>query len=374
MLAAIVALGAGAQRSEAKVPAEFFGMLSAAPLQPTDYELMEGDGVGMLRGHFYWPVLEPAPGAYEWEYFDPIVSAAATHGIRVFPTFYGTPSWVNLLSGHAGCGAGCAPDAESSRNAAARFLRAAAERYGPNGEFWRETGGGCGIPALCPIEPPACGCANPMPVKAWQIWNEQNSPKYYKPTPDPREYATFLGSAANAIRSVDPTAQVVMGGMWGPPETDAVVPTVDYLKEFYRAPGAKDTFDAIAVHPYSPTLAGVRDQIKDVRRVMKQAGDGRTGVWVTELGWASSGPREEGLVKTRKGQARLLDKSYRLLIKKRRAWKIKSISWYTWRDAGPGESDCAWCPKAGLRTRGGKLKPAGRKFRKVTQQYGIYAE
>ena len=93
------------------------------------------------------------------------------------------------------------------------------------------------------------------------------------------------------------------------------------------------TFDAIAVHPYSPTLAGVKEQMVRARAAARQAGDGEVSIWVTELGWASAGPRSQGLVKTPKAQARLLDESFRYLLAKRKAWNLRGITWYSWRDA-----------------------------------------
>ncbi len=92
--------------------------------------------------------------------------------------------------------------------------------------------------------------------------------------------------------------------MWGPPDADVVVRTVDYLKQFYAVPNIENAFDSIAVHPYSPSLAGMEAQMVRVRKAVKRLGDPNVGTWVTELGWASGGPKSEGLVKTPKAQAR----------------------------------------------------------------------
>ena len=369
-VAMLASLSVATERAEAKAPREFFGVGPAVTPDAADYERMRKMGVGTMRGLMSWPVLEPSPGVYDWTYFDQWVARAAQQGIRVFPTIYGTPTWANFFDGRGECGPGCPPRTSSGLSAFADFVRAAVQRYGPGGEFWRGSGGECGIPPLCPYDAPACGCTQPVPIRSWQIWNEQNSPKYFHPQPNATDYAKLVAAAADPIRSIDPNAEIVLGGMWGPLDTDAVTPTPRYLKRFYAVPGIESTFDAIAVHPYSPTLGGVRDQMERARAVARKAGDGGVSIWVTELGWASSGPRAEGLVKTPKAQARLLDKSFRYLLEMRKAWKIRGITWYSWRDASAQQTDCAWCPRAGLRSPTGAQKPAGVAFRKLALRYG----
>ena len=354
----------GARGAEAKPKPEFFGVVPTT-VKPGDLAQMSAHGVGMVRHGLFWPAIEPTPGAYDWTAYDFLFREATKAGVRVFPTLFGTPGWVNFLAGQNACGAICAPEAAASRQSFADFAVAAVKRYGPEGDFWKPSGDDCGVPSLCPSQPAPCECTKPLPVLSWQIWNEQNSPKYYAPDPDPIAYAAIVNTVGSAIKSVDPRADIVIGGMWGPPDTDAVVHTVEYLRQMYSVPNVEAAFDSIAVHPYAPTLAGVEAQMKRVRKAVKRLGDPAVRTWVTELGWASGGPRSEGLVKTPKAQARLLRESYEMMIAKRKAWKLRGVQWYTWRDAGPGESDCAWCPEAGLLTQGGKTKAAGRAFRRL---------
>ena len=343
---------------------EFFGVVSSAALTDTDFAQMSKTGVRTLRVMLSWSAAQPTPATLNWGAFDYFVGEAARHGIRVFPTIYGTPSWAHFVSGTDTCDASCAPSEDASRTAFANFARLAVERYGPGGEFW-EPSSQC--PLLCPTEPAPCGCTTPLPVRSWQIWNEQNSPKYYRPAPNPANYAHLLFEAAGAIRGADPNAEIVLGGMWGPPGTAAVMPTAKYLKKLYAVSGVENVFDAVAVHPYAASLRGVTDQVRRVRKVAGAAGDGNVGTWITELGWASAGSRSLGLVKTPRGQARLLTKSFGALIAKRRAWRIRGITWYSWRDVAADASDCLWCPYSGLRTKTGSAKPAGRAFKRVAR-------
>lgn len=101
----------------------------------------------------------------------------------------------------------------------------------------------------------------------------------------------------------------------------------------------------------------------------KSFGDRRVGLWITEIGWASGGPRQEPYVNGDAGQARLLEKAYDDLLRKRRAFRLRGVFWYSWRDKDGGDHGgdriCAWCGHAGLRNADGSAKPAWDAFVKV---------
>jgi len=357
-----LALVAYAPRAHASAPREFFGVVPQTAATPADLDRMAADGVGTMRVLFFMPTVEPDLGRFDWSGYDQLIGNAAARGIRVIPTLYGTPGWLNFLDGDADCGANCVPISDSTRNAWATFAAAVAARYGAGGEFWTPTRDCTGL--LCRKGPPPCGCTTALPIHTYQIWNEQNSPKYFAPAPNAGRYARLLSVSAAAIRFVDPTAEVITGGMWGPPSATEVVPTVQYLRQLYAVPGIESSFDAIAVHPYSGTLPGVDQQVRAVRKQIVASHDD-AGIWVTELGWASGGPRDNWLVKTPKGQARLLTSSIEDLLAKRRAWGIRGVLWYAWRDAPPALTDCEWCPRSGLRNENGSAKPAAKAFKRL---------
>jgi hypothetical protein len=347
VLAVVAGSGLRAQPAAAAAPPEFFGVAPQAPVDERDFELMATDNVGGVRAVIYWPSVEIAPGVYHWGEVDASVGRAAAAGVRFLPVLYGTPEWALSKRRYRQCGITCGPSSARSREAFARFAAAAVARYGPGGEFWTS--------APQPY----------LPIVAWQIWNEQNSPKYFGPRPHVRGYARLLNAAAARIRSVDPNADVVIGGMWGPPWTDAVVPTERYLEELYRVRGVRAAADSIAVHPYAGRLDQVSAQLRGIRDVARRSGDRGVGLWVTELGWASGGPRHQPLVKTPREQASLLRQSFEFLLRKRKAWHIRGVYWYSWRDTSSSAGICAWCPRSGLRTRAGTAKPAARAFRQV---------
>jgi polysaccharide biosynthesis protein PslG len=206
-------------------------------------------------------------------------------------------------------------------------------------------------------------------MRAWQIWNEQNSPKYYSPVPNPRDYARLVAASAGAIRSVRPKVDVILGGMWGPAKQKQVVPVARFLRGVYRHRGAAASFDGLAVHPYHRGVGGMLRQVYAVKRAARSAGDKRAAIWVTELGWASTGPKGHRLVRGRKGQARILKRAYQALAKRRVQWRVRGVYWYAWTDAKVGAAFvCKWCPGAGLRTADGKPKPAWREMKRVARR------
>jgi hypothetical protein len=378
-----------APSASAQAPKDFFGVAPQAGLTLDDFRLMREDGVGSTRQLFFWPLIESTPGTYDWGPTDTLVREASKEGIEIFPVLYGTPPWAQTEKLQRKCGVTCGPVTDEAREGFARFAAAAVARYGPGGKFFEtvpDPPPGSPPPPPPPPPPPCplppllchpsngleplekatpCMCPNPIPVTAWQIWNEQNSFKYWGPKEDLGSFAALMKATAPRMRAVDPAADLVLGGMWGPPGIKIITPVQRYLKKLYRIDGIEATFDSIALHPYAPKFSSTTSQLKNVRKLLKRVGDREAGLWVTELGWASSGPKREGLVKSKKDQARLLRTAYSLLLKKRDKWNIRGVFWYSWRDSRAAKEICAWCPKTGLRTEGGAPKPAAAAFREL---------
>lgn len=350
--------------SAKKPPPDFYGVVPQEEPEPRDFEQMERDRVGMVRQLFHWSAIEPFQGQYDWSTTDEVMRQASARGIEVFPVLYGVPVWAQPEDRVASCGPACAPTTPQEREGFARFAAAGVARYGPGGTFWEEP---APPPEPCPLPPLPCrrGAETETPIQAWQVWNEQNSPKYYAPQVNVDQYAALLEETASAIRAQDPGAEVVVGGMWGPPGAGAVVPALRYLERLYRVDASRESFDSVAVHPYAGRFENVKSQIRATRRFVTSVGDGDVGIWVTELGWASGGRKREPLVKTRAEQAALLRKSFRFLIRKRNAWRIRGVHWYSLRDTRLGFGICAWCPRSGLRTADGAEKPAAAAFRNL---------
>jgi hypothetical protein len=330
------------------VSREFFGVVPAHPPEADEFQIM-GDGkVGSYRFQVDWARIQPTEGgAYDWSSVDIQVLNAASNGMQLLPILYGTPDYAS--GNHREPPLGSNDDKQAWKD----FLTAAVQRYGPEGEFWQAN------PAV-----------DPHPVEQWQIWNEQNSPTYYEPKPSPKGYAELLKISDEAIGEVDPGADIVLGGMFGTPSRNKGIFSWKFLKRLYAVNGAGSHFDAVAVHPYSPNLAGIKAQIELMREKMKKAGDAKTPIWVTEIGWGSAGTQGQPLSKSLKGQKKLLRKSFNMLLEHRGNWKIKRVFWFTWRDPADGADVtgvvCGWCGSAGLLEADGDSKPSFDQFQRFT--------
>jgi hypothetical protein len=211
------------------------------------------------------------------------------------------------------------------------FVRDAVARYGPNGAFW---------------------VANPglpqVPITAWQVWNEQNSKSFYRPRPNAAKYVKLLAAANGAVKSVDPNADVILGGMAELAGSRKAIPGPKYLKQLYRRKGAKNHFDGVAPHPYGAKLKAVQQQVNLFRTAMKRGGDRGADLWITELGWGSArggNPLNRGP----KGQAKNLKQAFGYFTRRAGRLNVRAVTWFSWMDSQ--SRICAWCAKSGLFTR-----------------------
>lgn len=130
-------------------------------------------------------------------------------------------------------------------------------------------------------------------VHTYEVWNEPNLANFWPSGPSATEYTAMLAAAYPAIKSADPSATVLLGGL---SKND-----YNYLGQLYSA-GAKNYFDAVAVHPYTgksdPTWCWNEGSttkkaidafcgIEEVRNVMVANGDSAKKLWLTEFGWST---------------------------------------------------------------------------------------
>jgi polysaccharide biosynthesis protein PslG len=321
---------------QAHPPASFFGVVPQGQLSSRDFDRMEGV-VSTLRLPLFWFQVEPNPGEYDFSSFDEAVGQAADRGIRVLPFVYGSPSWLTTEPAWPPQGTA------RGRAAWATFLHLLVDRYGPRGSFWE-------------------GREPAQPIRRWQIWNEPNFLLFWRPRPSPSGYARLLGVAARAIRGEDPGARIVAAGV--APVEGGTLPWV-YLRQLYKVPGVKQSFDAVGLHPYASSLWSLEYQIAHARAAMASGGDRETPLAVTEFGVASDGAPVSPMVKTRAGQAAFLRRAYGLLLENRGRWRLSGAAWFTWRDGSVVDPHCVFCEHAGLLDRDGRPKPAWRAFRRL---------
>jgi len=184
-------------------------------------------------------------------------------------------------------------------------------------------------------------------VTAWEIWNEEDNRGWWIGTP--AQYVALLKAAYPAIKSADPSATVIVGGLTG---NDGA-----YLGQLYAA-GAEGSFDAVGVHtdtacniasPYdfefNPGTHTINQYFflgfVSIHAAMVAAGDAAKPIYMTELGWSSTdaecevghwaGQKAAGV--TLQQQAIYLEQAYHCLAQPRYS-SVKVAMWFELFDEG----------------------------------------
>jgi hypothetical protein len=321
--------------SASQAPRGFYGVISAEPLPgPAELTRMGTGRVGTLRVNLAWGSVQSSRGApYDWSHYDPVIAGAARNGIRVLATVYSSPAWAEPTPEY--------PPLGSRMAQFQQFVQAAVGRYGSNGTFWREH----------PETPK-------LPVTDWQVWNEPNSPLFWKPKPDANAYLELLRGFDSAARGVDPQANIVLGGLF--PTPHGGITMRDFMTALYRN-HAQDLFDAAAIHPYAANPANALASTAVLRRLMDRSGDSGGRIWISEVGWASGG-RPSGLTVGAQGQADYLTRTFELAAQDRERLGLDGVIWFSLNDT-PGP---LWPGHCGLFTLDGSAKPAWGAFADLT--------
>ena len=225
-------------------------------------EQARGTGSGWLRVDVGWCSLEEAgPGnvsAWYQERLDTTVAAAERLGMHLLVQLGCAPGWAG--GGNGGPGFNVYPKDSAQFERVAHYLAA---RYRGR-------------------------------VAAWEIWNEPNCIDGCS-NGSPQQYVQVLKAGYEGVKSADPDALVISGGVSG---NDA-----GWIEKMYAA-GAHGYFDALGVHPYQEPAntppdapsGGIKYRLTSlplVRAQMVRNGDGDKSIWLTEFGWttADTGPK-----------------------------------------------------------------------------------
>ena len=297
-----------------KLPRDFIGtefgeyfLTSKTPAQQ-DVQIgqMAASGIETMRVPVYWENIEPTKGTFTWFQTDSAIGMAAEHGIDALPMIYDAPVWASTQPSMAN--AKDWPDPTEL----AGFMTAMIGRYGPAGSFWAAN------PQL-----------KPLPVRAWQIWNEPEFDYFYGDRNFHQSFPLLMKAAYQAVHQADPGAVVVMAGLAN---------TTNYyswndLAAFYKN-GVKPYFDVLAINPFGVNFTDVTYILNKVRHVMAVNHDSRKPIWLTELTWlASKGkihPSDNlGLETTTAVQQASLKHAY-LYFAKHKEVGVRRVYWYSW--------------------------------------------
>ena len=323
------------------MPAGFYGVnvqqVFSGPSSSWEPDLsaMQSGGLQVARIDARWQNVEPNPpsgGAhsYNWSMYDGIVQGLAQHGLRWLPIVGYSTSWSGVNPGdtQSAVAANHIPDF-------AAYAAALARRYGPGGSFWQSH------PSLTPV-----------PVTEYEIWNEENSAVFWRPQAGNAEaYADLYMAARSAIKSVNPQARVIIGGLalGNPP---AASDEVQFLQRMWaHRPDLAGNVDGVGLHPYQATVHWTYMRLAQFRQALNQIAGPSVPIEITEDGWStlavSEGERAADLAEL----AEELPRS---------DCNVDMFLPYTWKTEEQNASDSEqWF---GIWNRDGTPKPSGQAY------------
>jgi hypothetical protein len=262
-----------------------------------DVRLVRDMGFGWIKQKFNWFDIELAPGEYDWQRADWIVTMVEKYGLKLLIRLDGIPPWAKLKLGDA-------PEAEYTPVNVAEFADycgAVATRYRGR-------------------------------IAAYEVWNEPNLAREWAgQPPNPPGYVALLKACYLALKAADPQASLISAGM-APTGTDdpaVAMPDDKFLRLMYEA-GAAPYFDLLGVHApgymnppeRSPAETEADPELQarwitfrrteDLRALMVEYGDGAKQVAITEMGWTtdSVNPGYSWYAVTQEQQADYLVRAY----------------------------------------------------------------
>ena len=332
----------GSAKPRLHAPKGFFGITPQTGVTPEDARYMKAGGIGAIRVGFPWAAVQPTPKSkYDWGGIDAQVEVAVRAGLEVLPSLGSPPRWATRKETTMPI------DNARARNGWAAFLRAAVKRYGPGGEFWTEhaTEGVNYEPAI----------TRPLPIRQWQVWNESNF-FYFSYPVSPKRYGKLVTISSQAIKGVDPSAKVVLSGLFGEPTASGKkgMPAAEFLDQLYRYPGIKSRFDGVSLHPYAVDAETLEELVEEFHQASVDNHD-RPGFYITEMGWGSQNDfQHDAFEQGLGGQVRELRGSYEFLLRNQRRLNLKQVYWFSWKDA---KGLCDFCDSVGLFREGARFKP-----------------
>ena len=237
-----------------------------------DLQTLTLAGFGWQKSLFKWREMNPYPGAYNFNESDRVVRASNVNNLRVIARIDFQPYWSR--------------DDQTYHNARpdnfqwyADFVRVFAERYKTGSQFGH--------------------------VDAIEIWNEPNLKREWGDTISPKsaaDYVQMLKMSYQAIKSVDPSIQVVTAGLSPTGANDGDSAPDDLFLQWMFDAGLSGNYDVLGLHGNAQAPDAMADpgsmpdfphgsfyfrRVEQLRAVQEQNGDAAKPVWLLEFGWTS---------------------------------------------------------------------------------------
>ena len=201
--------------------------------------MMKELGVLWDRSDWWWHVIEPEPGKFDFSFPDKAVKYFEKNHIQIYPILcYGAAWW----EGHN------APTEEEHFKNYGEYVYQTVKRYKDHFTYW-------------------------------SVWNEPNIRPFWTPEPNPDHYAKLLKIAYRAAKKADPECRICAPVVAPLGEWDQ-----KFVERLYQL-GCKDYFDVFDYHYYrnNPPEKEVPAELADIRALMNRYGDDKP-IWISETG------------------------------------------------------------------------------------------
>ncbi len=210
-------------------------------------QLAKNAGITWTRDEIGWAGLQPEKDRWEWAKFDHGVNACVENGIEVMGLLAYSAPWATTLHDAQGNPVATAmPDLAAWRE----YVAAVVERYKDR-------------------------------VHVWQLWNEPNIQHFWKPDPNPHDYARLLIAGAEAAKAVDPSCWIV--------GCNTSLVDLKFDRAVFEA-GAWDHIDVVGVHPYryphTPEHTDLTGELLGLADLCSEFGSVKP-IWISEIGYAT---------------------------------------------------------------------------------------
>ncbi len=198
----------------------------------SSFQRMQAMGIKTARTDFEWRGVEKKQGTYDWSKTDQLVSLAHKYDIELLPIVHYAPKWAlpkGLNKPEGIYELALIPDSYDDYS---KFLNAAIDRYGPNGNS--------------PV--------SFKPIKNWQVWNESNNKDFWYIKPNgwlqgwdmaeaAKQFTDFMKVVSNGLGNRRDKINVVHAGT---SKSD-----ITYMWHLWNNDNNYcQRFDTMAVHSY----------------------------------------------------------------------------------------------------------------------------
>lgn len=266
------------------IPLQFGVNIHFVEPRENEIEMIAAAGFRFIRMDFAWSRVERTKGKYDFSGYDRLVSSLARRKIRaLFILDYGNRLYDK----------GLAPHTEEGRAAFSRFAAAAAKHFAGKGVLW-------------------------------EIWNEPNLDKFWRPKANVQDYGALAVEVCKAMRQADPKCTIVAPATSGIP--------LKFIETVFQA-GLLEWLDGVTVHPYrgkapetaTPDYERLRELIE------KYAPPGKKGLPILSGEWGYSLLHHGGIPFSAETQASYLARQFLANLMN----DVRLSIWYDWHDDGP---------------------------------------